>query len=63
MSLGGAGSLPEGPGRPAAAAAAAAGLLWLRASEGALRGLRREGQRQDTAAHGALSEKRNEMRK
>lgn len=61
MSLGGAGSLPEGPGRPAAAAAA--GLLWLRASEGALRGLRREGQRQDTAAHGALSEKRNEMRK
>lgn len=62
MSLGGAGSLPEGPGRPAAAAAAA-GLLWLRASEGALRGLRREGQRQDTAVHGALSEERNEMRK
>lgn len=48
MSLGGAGSLPEGPGRPEAAAAAAAeaaeaaGLLWLRV-------LRRERQLQDAA--------------
>lgn len=40
MGLGGAASLPEGPGRPAAAAtvtAAAAGPPWLRESEGTLR--------------------------
>lgn len=45
MGLGGAESLPEGPGRPAAVAAvteAAVGLPWLRASEGTLRVLRRE---------------------
>lgn len=44
MGLGGAESLPAGPGRPAVAAAAgtgaAAGLPWLRASEGTLRVLR-----------------------
>lgn len=46
MGLGGAESLPAGPGRPAVAAAAAtaaaAGLPWLRVSEGTLRVLRRE---------------------
>lgn len=44
MGLGGAESLPDGPGRlaVAAAVAAAAGPPWLRASEGILRVLRRE---------------------
>lgn len=43
MGLGGTASLPEGPGRPAAATVtAAAGPPWLRASEGTLRVLARE---------------------
>lgn len=56
--LGGAESLPEGPGRAAAAAAAvtgaAAGLPWLRASEGTLRVLRREEKLQERSRENRL---------
>lgn len=55
--LGGAESLPEGPGRAAAAAAvtgAAARLPWLRASEGTLRVLRREEKLQEHSRENGL---------